>query len=445
MIMKKLFSIVFVLTFCLAASAGEEAPYEQRRTQIYNHIGENIAIIKNSGRDYTLSMNVNWNYYYLTGDLSVDGILVLNGKTKSHTIYREESRFNRSGRLNQETQYTNKEEFSRLGSQLFRTKTLWVDFSSMIDLTELGRGLSGVEDIRNIAPYIHEMRTIKDEYEMDLLKHAIESTASGLVEVFKAAEPGMNEKDFELILNYCFQKANCPDLGFGIQAASGPNATHVHYGQNDRTLEKGDMMVFDVGARYGYYTADISRSFPVSGKFTTEQREIYQLVLDAQKKAISMMEPGVAIGAVSNAAVDVLNEGLAKLGLITDLNSSWQKRFWIQHGFFHHIGLAVHDVGGYGGVLKPGMILTMEPGLYFPENYLDRLKGRASASAKPEEIEHFLTAVRPVFEKYINIGVRIEDDVYITKTGNQVISKDVPKEIDDLEKIMKEKSFFNYQ
>jgi Xaa-Pro aminopeptidase len=278
---------------------------------------------------------------------------------------------------------------------------------------------------------------------MELLTHAIQTTAEGLVEVMKAAEPGMNEKDFELILKYKFAKAGCENLGFGIQAASGPSGTSVHYGANDRDTEDGDMMVFDVGARYGYYTADISRSFPVNGKFTKEQKEIYSLVLKAQKAAIAEMKPGVNIGIASQAATEVLNHGLAELGLITDLGSQWQKRFWIQHGFFHHIGLVVHDVGGYSMDLEPGMIITMEPGLYFPEDYLERASGRRLRGVPDEERKTFLKAVRPVFKKYINIGVRIEDDVYITEDGNKIISIGVPKEINDIEKLMKETSMFN--
>ncbi len=151
------------------------------------------------------------------------------------------------------------------------------------------------------------------------------------------------------------------------------------------------------------------------------------------------MKPGANIGIASKAALDVLNEGLAKLGLITDLESSWQKRFWIQHGFFHHIGLVVHDVGGYNNDLEPGMIITMEPGLYFPEDYLDETKNRRLYDVYPDEAGPFLKAITPIFKKYVNIGVRIEDDVYITENGNKVISSGVPKEIEEIEELMKGK------
>ncbi len=382
-----------ILTLILISSGlfAQDDPYAARRAKIIEEIGDNVAIIKNTGRDYTLKMSVNWNYYYLTGDDTEKAVLVLDGKNKTHHIFAD------------------------------------------------GKVKDGYVETKDITSIVHKMRSIKDDHEMELLTHAIQTTAAGLVDVIKAAKPGMNEKYFEIILLNKFKKEGCEHLGFGIQAASGPNSTHVHYGDNDRETEDGDMMVFDVGARSGFYSADISRSFPVNGKFTKEQKEIYSIVLKAQKAAIAQMKPGQNIGIASKAALDVLNEGLAELGLITDLESSWQKRFWIQHGFFHHIGLVVHDVGGYKSDMEPGMIITMEPGLYFPEDYLEKGSSRRLRGVSGEEKEEFLKAITPIFKKYINIGVRIEDDVYITKDGNKIISAGVPKEIEDIEELMKKR------
>lgn len=419
-------------------------PYAGRRALIFDAVGENLVIIKNSGSDYVLPVDVNWNYYFLTGDQTEGAVLVMNGKKKTCVIYRQASQ---NSRKIKETDEIGSKSLTDLENDLLRnisrSKTLWVDFSAMLNLENLGQRMGNLDDIRNIAPVIHNMRKIKDEHEMKLLSHAIETTAAGLIEVMKAAEPGMNEKDFDLILKYKFQKAGCEHLGFNIQAASGSNSTHVHYGDNNRQTKEGDMMVFDVGARHGFYSADISRSFPVSGKFSEEQKEIYSLVLKAQKAAINMMNPGQSIQNASNKARDILNEGLFELGLITDLDKSWQKRFWIQHGFFHHIGLAVHDVGGYRGVMEPGMIITMEPGLYFPSDYLETASRRQARNVDKAEIQTFLEIVKPIFEKYINIGVRIEDDVYITMDGNRVISSGVPKEVHEIEKIMAQSSMFN--
>jgi Xaa-Pro aminopeptidase len=314
-------------------------------------------------------------------------------------------------------------------------------------LEPLLASLGKTEAIRNITPLIHAMRPVKDEMEIACIRKAAEINALGLVEVMKAAEPGMNEKELDLILDYTFKKLGSTGYSFGTQAASGPNSTSVHYGANDRTTVPGDMMVFDIGAEYQYYTADISRSFPISGKFTKEQREIYSVVLNAQKKAIEKMLPGKSITEAYRTVTQELNRGLFDLGLITDSSSTWQKSFWMQHGWGHHIGLVVHDVSapqaaGKTEVLEPGMIYTMEPGLYFPSDYLQKGAGRAR-SATEQEWKAFVDAVSPVFNRYINIGVRIEDDVLITKTGNEILTTTVPKEIEEIESLMKGKSKFN--
>jgi Xaa-Pro aminopeptidase len=288
------------------------------------------------------------------------------------------------------------------------------------------------------------MRPVKDETEISLIKKAAEVNALGLVEMMKAAEPGMNEKDLDLILDYTFKKLGSTGYSFGTQAASGPNSTSVHYGANNRITQPGEMMVFDIGAEYQNYTADISRSIPVSGKFTKEQREIYSVVLNAQKAAIAKMQPGKSISEAYQTVTDELNKGLFALGLLTDTTQIWQKSIWIQHGWGHHIGLVVHDVSGpyvpgKSDILVPGMIYTMEPGLYFPADYLEK-----GARKIPEaEWNTFLQKVEPIFKKYINIGVRIEDDVLITPTGNEVITSQAPKEISDIEAVMKLKSKFN--
>jgi Xaa-Pro aminopeptidase len=446
--MKNFLTIVLCLILVSTAIWAQDEPYTSRRDKIFEFIGDDIAIIKNSGRDYTLPMDVNWNYYYLTGDDVEGSILILSGKERTGKIFRPENlnftRIRDSIVNGLEVSHLSDIQKFMMSIPFSRWKTFYTDFSAWPDFEGIGlTPPSSLESIVNIRNEIHTMRQIKDDHEMELLTHAIESTAAGLVEVMKAAEPGMNEKDFELILKYKFEKAGCENLGFGIQAASGPNSTSVHYGANDRQTEPGDMMVFDVGARYGYYSADISRSFPVSGKFTKEQKDIYNLVLKAQKAAIEEIRPGGFINVASDKATEVLNQGLLELGLLTDLNQSWQHGFWIQHGFFHPIGLVVHDVGGTWGELEPGFITTVEPGLYFPENFLENAERYKFRNVDQSEKEAFLKKVKPVFEKYVNIGVRIEDDVYVTEDGHRIISAGVPKEVDEIEKLMKESSMFN--
>jgi Xaa-Pro aminopeptidase len=219
-------------------------------------------------------------------------------------------------------------------------------------------------------------------------------------------------------------------------------------------MEDGDLLLMDIGAEYGYYTADITRTIPVNGKFTDEQRSIYQLVLDAQLAAIEQMKPGNMYMDGHMAAKEVIVKGLTALGLITDPESSWQMFFYILYPSSHYLGLDVHDVGDNGGsfaqlmeqsaqesmvsrVLEPGMVLTIEPGLYFREKGLDQLHDIFGEEADSTEIEKFIAEVGPVYEQYINIGVRIEDDILITTGGNINLSRYAPKEIEDIEQLMR--------
>lgn len=428
--------------------APAQTDYYQARREKVSQLTENglIIVANKGGNDYT-GAREHQDFYYLTGVTSPNAVLVINGRTGESTLYRSAARSRQpvtepAGLVVKTMEQLN----SELPRLLSTFTTLWMDPSQLDVLQNAGNSLSRMEAIRNVLPLIHGMRAVKDDLEIEILSKAAEITANGLVEMMKSAKPGMNEKELELMLDFMFKLQGSNGLGFGIQAASGPNSTSVHYGRNDRITQSGDMMVFDVGAKYENYTADISRSFPISGKFTKEQREIYEIVLKTQKNAISKMKPGADFSLINRQVTEDLNQGLAALGLITDTTKSWQKGFWIQHGWSHHIGLLVHDVSGpykrdEANTLQPGMIYTMEPGLYFPENYLDADSYRRR-SVPEEEWDAFVKRVGPLFKKYVNIGVRIEDDVLITPQGNSVITTGVPKEIGDIEKLMIEKGRF---
>jgi Xaa-Pro aminopeptidase len=298
------------------------------------------------------------------------------------------------------------------------------------------------------SPYIHEMRLVKDSEEIRLMRKAAEITSEALEEVMKAAQPGMFEYEIEAIIEYIFRKNGAQGPGFPSIVGSGPNATILHYEDNNRQAEDGDLLLMDVGAEYGFYTADVTRTIPVNGRFSAKQKEIYELVLQAQKEAIKIAAPGVGIFEINNRGVEVIKDGLFRLGLITDKDSQWQHRVWLMYNISHWVGLDVHDVGGRGPVdgkgrsLEPGMVFTVEPGLYIREEtleYLPMMLGR-SGSTK-EELEAFIDAVRPAVRKYANIGIRIEDDILITESGHEILSSKAPKEIDTIEKLMKKKSY----
>jgi Xaa-Pro aminopeptidase len=299
----------------------------------------------------------------------------------------------------------------------------------------------------NVDPTLSEMRLTKDAEEIAALREAVDLTVEALNEAFRAAEPGMREVDLAAILRYAFDRRETEDSF--LQAASGPNSTNVHFGATSRPLEAGDLVVFDVGCWVHGYTSDISRTIPASGRFTKEQREIYALVLEAEKEGIRRLVPGATFKAAQTAAEDILTAGLEKLGLVTDIKSAWQRRLYIQHGFGHGVGLDVHDVWNWHSprldkvVMAQGMVMTMEPGLYFPEGRLEASLGGLKGKVPEAEIAAFREKAGPVYKKYAGMGVRIEDDVLITGTGNEILSGRVPKEVADIEKLMREKSPFN--
>ncbi|HSA97157.1 MAG TPA: M24 family metallopeptidase, partial [Acidobacteriota bacterium] len=334
-----------------------------------------------------------------------------------------------------------------------RAKHVFLPFS---DLDFLARtfGASGMPNplaqsdaLLTLDPTLSEMRLTKDAGEIAALREAIDLTAGALVEAFRAAEPGMREVDLAAVLRYEFGRNETSDSF--LQAASGPNSTSVHFGATARPLGAGDLVVFDVGAWIGGYTSDISRTIPAGGRFTKEQREIYALVLEAEKAGCAGLVPGVTFKAVQTRVEDILMAGLEKLGLVTDAGSAWQRRLYIQHGFGHGIGLDVHDAWSWHSprldkaAMAPGMVMTMEPGLYFPEvrfdAFLDGLKGQVPEA----EIAAFRAKAGPVYRRYAGFGVRIEDDVLITATGSEVLSGRVPKEIAEVEKLVRERSPFN--
>ena len=197
-------------------------------------------------------------------------------------------------------------------------------------------------------------------------------------------------------------------------------------------MNDGDVVLMDCAAEYGYYSADITRTVPVNGKFSSQQREIYQLVLDAQNAGINMIKPGILKSALDSAVNEVLGHGLVELGFIKDKKDS---RVFTLHGFSHWLGLEVHDVGKYTvdgkpRVLAPGMVFTMEPGIYVRPDIPDKLR---DLKYTDEEIEN----IRKVLEPYMNIGVRIEDDILVTENGFKNLSVAAPREIDAIEALMK--------
>jgi Xaa-Pro aminopeptidase len=306
--------------------------------------------------------------------------------------------------------------------------------------TEFTTSLSGYK-IENASPIFGELRLIKSPLEIKLLQHAIDITTEAQMRSMAMVSRAKMEYEVQAEVEYTFRRRNADFWGYPSIVGCGPNATTLHYEEAQGEVKSGDVMLMDVGAEYDHYTADVTRSYPVSGKFTKEQAEIYQIVYDAQEAAAKATKPGVTFDEVGDAADEVIKKGLAKLGLITAPDATYQATFqgrtvempqfrvWYMHGLGHWLGMNVHDVGEYSTPLKPGMVFTNEPGIYIRGDGLDYIPDTPAN-------KEFLSKVRAAFEKYKNTGVRIEDDMLVTASGVEWMTKNLPRSIADIEAFM---------
>jgi len=283
---------------------------------------------------------------------------------------------------------------------------------------------SGGFAIQNASPVFAQMRLRKSSMELDLMQHAIDISIEAHQRAQAFASQAKWEYEVDAQVAYTFKLRNADNWGYPDIVGCGPNATTLHYEESQGPVKTGLLMLMDVGAEYEHYSADVTRTFPVNGKFSKEQAEIYQIVYDAQEAAAKASKPGATLSDVDRAAREVIKDGLLRLGLITDRNSE-QNRIWFMHGTGHWLGMNVHDVGG-GARFEPGMVFTNEPGIYIRPDALDNLP-------KTTENEKFIAAVKPAFEKYKGIGVRIEDDMLITPEGVKWMTAALPRSIADIE------------
>lgn len=284
--------------------------------------------------------------------------------------------------------------------------------------------------IKNAAPIFANLRLRKSELELRLLQHAIDITTEAQERAWSVAGSANWEYEVDAQVAYTFKLRNADHWGYPSIVGCGPNATTLHYIESQGRVEPGQLILMDVGAEYEHYTADVTRTFPVNGKFSPAQAEIYQIVFDAQEAGAKVIRPGAIYSDVHRAATEVIKTGLLKLGLITDRNSE-QYRLWFMHGTTHWLGMNVHDVGSTAK-LEPGMVFTNEPGIYVR---LDALDNRPF-NFKPEDWEKFKQEIRPAFEKYKGIGVRIEDDMLVTETGTRWMTAALPRKLKDIEAFM---------
>ncbi|HHW7569092.1 TPA: Xaa-Pro aminopeptidase [Mannheimia haemolytica] len=268
-------------------------------------------------------------------------------------------------------------------------------------------------------PMLSEMRLIKSELEIALIQQACHISSLAHIRAMKQARPNRYEWEIEGEIQHEFSRFGARFPAYNSIVAGGENGCILHYNENDQVLKDGDLLLIDAGAEFAYYAGDITRTFPINGKFSEPQRELYELTLTMQKEAIKLLVPNSSIKAANDKAVQILTQGLVRLGILNgDVETLIEKKAYRQfymHGLGHWLGLDVHDVGDYGSErdrpLQIGMVLTVEPGIYIPKD-------------------------ADVPEQYKGIGIRIEDNLLITEYGNKNLTSGCPKEITDIEQIM---------
>ena len=282
-------------------------------------------------------------------------------------------------------------------------------------------GVNAPGELVSLEHILHEMRLFKSAAELKLMRKAADVSCEAHRRAMQQCHPGMYEYQIEAEIVHDFMQNGLRYVAYPSIVAGGKNACVLHYVDNKDKLKKGDLLLIDAGAECDHYAADITRTFPVSGKFKQAQKQLYQLVLDAQYAAIEQIQPGVPWNKAHDASVEVLTKGLVELGLLKGrvsklIKDGKYKQFYM-HRIGHWLGMDVHDVGDYKvddewRLLEAGMVLTIEPGLYIPEN-CDKVDA-----------------------KWRGIGIRIEDDVLVTNEGYEILTHAVPKEIDEIETLM---------
>jgi Xaa-Pro aminopeptidase len=295
--------------------------------------------------------------------------------------------------------------------------------------------------VQNAAAKVSQLRAFKTAPELALIKRATAVTVDAHAEAAKAVRPKGNEYEVDAVVSYTFRRNGAERSSFASIVGSGPNATTLHYNANDRQMQPGEVVVVDIGASVEGYSADMTRTYPVNGTFSAEQRAVYQVVRDAQAAAERQAKIGARANLMSDSASAALAAGLAKIGLIESPTATYdcsadgsrkcsQLSLYYMHGLGHGIGLEVHDPDRYylEGVLGDGSVFTLEPGIYVRENLLDILP-KTSRNAQ------LAAKLRPVLERYRNVGVRIEDDYVVTSKGLEWITRS-PREIAEIEALM---------
>lgn len=428
--------------------------YAKRRKQLMQAIGPNsVAILtaapaaaRNHYHEYPYRQNSD--FYYLTGFEEPESVLVLAPKRKGGEFIlfnRVRDRAQeiwdgyRAGQEGAKKIYGADSaypisELSHILPEILEGRdeihyTLGLDKyydAILLDAVNNLRGKirSGVQSplaFTDVRAELHEMRLIKSPAEIALMRKAAEISADAHIRAMKTCKPGMNEYQLEAEINYEFQRNGARFCAYTPIIGSGANSCILHYNNNNKTIKNGDFVLIDAGCEYQYYASDVTRTFPANGRFSPEQKAIYEIVLEAQQAGIKAVRPGTAWPMIDDICVKIITQGLIDVGLLKGkLSDLIEKRAYFafyMHRSGHFLGLDTHDAGRYKmgdkwRKLQPGMVRTVEPGIY-------------------------ISADTPgVHKRWHNIGVRIEDDVVVTSKGCDVLSRNAPTSIEEIEDIM---------
>jgi len=440
--------LLFLSAHCLLSQTPDE--FKQRRDSLREFIGNNELIILKSNEIKMRNSDISYEYrqdsdfYYLTGHTAPNS-LVLISKTDIIKVKPEAKPLNELLLIPDKNPQMETWTGKMLGFDEARTLYKFNEVASIRKqndiLTEVLKDVSNVyvnasirsrrrtensfvtylENLKNeaslqfsiksVSQFINQLRAIKSKAEIEIMRKSIDITALAFKEAAKSAEPEMHEYELEAVIEYVYKKSGAERCGFPSIVGSGENSCILHYEKNNAKIEDGDLILFDIGAEYKMYSADISRTIPANGTFTDRQKQIYQIVLKANEETIKAIKPGVPYNILDQTSIRVIAEGLHAIGLIDDPSDTRAARKYTLHGVSHPLGLDTHDVFSRNSrELKPGMVLTVEPGIYIPEE---------------------------------KIGIRIEDDVLVTDTGYEVLSKSAPKTVKEIENLMKGKGLGN--
>jgi Xaa-Pro aminopeptidase len=471
-------ALTAVVTAALGAMVGVAAvahaqispsEFAARRSALAEKLDDGVFVARGAGepvQDY-MSFYQSPGFFYLTGYREAEATLLMTkrGRDVRWSLFVQKkvpaqevwsgqrNGTERARELTGIPARVNDELDASLDSALASARKLHV----LADIAEAGDTLNGddrfVDHIRKKHPSLQvvganaivmQLRGKKSPAELELLRKAIAISMDAHREAMRAIEPGMNEFEIEALVEFTFRRNGADRPAYASIVGSGANSTTLHYNRNDRFVQAGDVVVMDVGATFGGYAADITRSFPVSGSFTPDQKQLYQVVRDAQSAAERNARPGMRASVMSDSARAVIAAGLTRLGLIESPDATYdcgdtqqpkqcpQVSLYYMHGLGHGIGLEVHDPDQYyfTGVIAEGSAFTLEPGIYVRGNLLDiipKTPGNAKLTAQ----------IAGAVKRFANVGVRIEDDYIVTDQGLEWVSCGLPREADEVEALMR--------